>query len=239
VRRALNYAVDRRKVTRLFGGASQFLLTCQLLPPNFPGYKAYCPYTVTPKPTGAWRGPDLARARRLVQASGTAGMPVTLWTASSGDFIGSIALPKYLLSVLREIGYPLARLHVIPNVNRYFSAIFKHPASIQADMSGWFADYVSASSFIRSQLSCRSLQNNLALFCDRALDAKMQVASQLQETDPAAAARQWAAIDRAITNAAPYVDLVNPIGLDFVSKRVGNYQHSAQWGLLLGQLWVH
>ena len=32
--------------------------------------------------------------------------------------------------------------------------------------------------------------------------------------------------------------LVNRRGFDFVSARVGNYQHHPQWGLLIGQLWV-
>ena len=40
--------------------------TCQILPPNFPGYVRYCPYDA----------PDLRTARRLVAASGTRGMRV-------------------------------------------------------------------------------------------------------------------------------------------------------------------
>ena len=42
--------------------------TCQILPPNIPGYVRYCPY-------GA---PDLRTARRLVAASGTRGMRVVV-----------------------------------------------------------------------------------------------------------------------------------------------------------------
>ena len=30
----------------------------------------------------------------------------------------------------------------------------------------------------------------------------------------------------------------NPGGIDLVSRRVKNYQHSPQWGLLVDQLWV-
>lgn len=37
---------------------------------------------------------------------------------------------------------------------------------------------------------------------------------------------------------APYVWLVNPVAVAFVSERVGNYQYSQEWGSLLDQLWV-
>lgn len=35
-----------------------------------------------------------------------------------------------------------------------------------------------------------------------------------------------------------YVWLVNPVAVDFVSARVGNYQYSPTWDVLLSQLWV-
>src|SRR5438128_9491425 len=44
-RQALNYALDRRKYIALFHGVGQRQPTCQVLPPNFPGYRPYCPYT--------------------------------------------------------------------------------------------------------------------------------------------------------------------------------------------------
>jgi hypothetical protein len=37
---------------------------------------------------------------------------------------------------------------------------------------------------------------------------------------------------------SPWVFLMNIISLEFVSARVGNYQYSPQWGILLDQLWV-
>ena len=75
-------------------------------------------------------------------------------------------------------------------------------------------------------------------FCDRAIDAKIRRALRLQERDPAAANESWAELDRALTDRAPWVSLYTPYKGDFVSKRVGNYQHHPLWGALLGQLWV-
>ena len=45
VRRAMNFAVDRAAATNAWGGPNVAEPTCQILPPNFPGYRPYCPYT--------------------------------------------------------------------------------------------------------------------------------------------------------------------------------------------------
>jgi peptide/nickel transport system substrate-binding protein len=42
VRRALNYAVDRATVARMYGALAN-TPTCQMIPPGLPGYHRYCP----------------------------------------------------------------------------------------------------------------------------------------------------------------------------------------------------
>ncbi len=76
VRKAVNLALDRDRVVEIFGGAA--VPTCQQLPPNFPGYEPYCPYTLDPgrDGKGSWTAPDLEQAKRLVRGSGTKGMRV-------------------------------------------------------------------------------------------------------------------------------------------------------------------
>src|SRR5579859_5430406 len=44
-RQAINYAANRTAYVTIGGGPSLAVPTCQILPPNFPGYKPYCPYT--------------------------------------------------------------------------------------------------------------------------------------------------------------------------------------------------
>ena len=66
MRRALNLAIDRRAIVRLYGGSSLATPTCQVLPPGVVGYRRYCPYTDGVNAAGVWRGPDLARARRIL-----------------------------------------------------------------------------------------------------------------------------------------------------------------------------
>ena len=50
-----------------------------MLPPGFPGYQGYCPYTAGTG-DGAWHGPDMEKALRLARESGTTNMPVTVWS---------------------------------------------------------------------------------------------------------------------------------------------------------------
>ncbi len=103
VRRALNDALDRRVVVRLFGGSAAAAPACQILPPGLLGYEPYCPYTRNPG-RRAWTAPDLAAAQRLVSASHTRGTSITVWGAPQ-DLIVQYKVIPYVLSVLRQLGY--------------------------------------------------------------------------------------------------------------------------------------
>jgi peptide/nickel transport system substrate-binding protein len=232
-RRAVNFALDRGKLLGLGGGQSAGRPTCQVLPPNFPGYRPYCPYTLDPSRSG-WSAPDLARARRLVKASGTTGATVDIWW--SHEF--NQRRGRYVEQVLRSLGYR-ARLRVLSETEGgYWEAIEAPGATWHLAGGGWFADYSAASTFM-NLLECSSPRPfNLGRFCDRAIDAKIRQALRLQEQNPAAANASWAEIDRALVDKAPWVPLHTPYSRDFVSKRVGNYQHHPLWGALLSQLWV-
>jgi hypothetical protein len=48
----------------------------------------------------------------------------------------------------------------------------------------------------------------------------------------------WAAVDRIVTNLAPWVPIMNPREAVVVSRRVGNVQANTEWGVLIDQLWV-
>ena len=80
VRRAFSIAANRSRLVGLLGGSDDASPTCQILPPGIPGYRRYCPFTAHPGTAGAWTGPNLTAARKLVAASGTRGMRVTVWS---------------------------------------------------------------------------------------------------------------------------------------------------------------
>jgi peptide/nickel transport system substrate-binding protein len=228
VRRALNYAVDRAAVARAQGGLEFVRPTCQLRPPSVAGYRPYCPYTIDPTATGEWKAPDLARARRLVAASGTAGMKVTVWTMPS-----RAAATLEVVAALKRLGYR-ARLRV-EATNRYFDKVLDRKTRVQAAMSGLISDWASPPSSFLPFLTCGATAfENPGSFCNRRLDARIRRALTVQATDPNVSVPLWVRIERELVDQAPWVPLYTPTWAEFVSKRVGNYQGAG----LLEQLWV-
>ncbi len=237
VRQAVNLAIDRHIIVKLYGGPNLAVPTCQMLPPGIAGYEPHCPWTRNP---GArWSGPDMARARQLVQASGTAGQKVTLIV---GDQALYIQLGLYVQSVLREMGYDAALRTLSPNI--YLSYVQNSRNRAQISITEWLADYPAASSFLQVQFACSSFREgsdasvNTAGLCDPALDAEMARALSTGLQDRAAAAAIWAAVDRRITELAPVASLVNPMKLDFVSRRLGNYVFSGLYLFIYAKAWV-
>jgi peptide/nickel transport system substrate-binding protein len=235
VRRALNYAVDRRAIAELAGGPDLAQPTCQLLPPGFPNYTPSCPYTQHPGAGGGWSAPDLERARRLIKQSGTAGMRVTVWINRQKR-----GMARSFVSLLRELGYR-SSLRVFPDYVAYRTAMAHSRTPPQMGIDGWTADSAAPSDFTPpfrcAAIVPRSADNgNLARFCDRGLEARIEAAQAAR--GPHADAL-WRRVYRDLESAAPAVPLVNRRSITFVSKRVGNYQNHPKWTTLLEQLWVH
>jgi YVTN family beta-propeller protein len=236
-RRALNFALDRNKVAQFATAGSQ--PTCQVLPPNFPGFRRYCPYTLDVRADGAWRAPDWAKATRLVTASGTAGASVKLWV--DRDFAGP-RVGHYLKRLLERLGYRAKLRESFKGTPRnYFLAlergVMSHRRGPQVAYGAWVPDYPAASSVIRELFSCRS-KFNYSRYCDPALERRISRAAKLEQTDRVGANRLWAGLDREITDTALWVPLLNGYQADLISKRVRNYQYNPQSGALLSQLWV-
>ncbi len=230
VRQALNYAVDRRKMAELHGGPAVAEPTCQVVPPTVPGYRRHCPYTIDPDSSGAWKAPDLARARALVAASGTKGQRIVVWTFPFFAKEG-----RYLASLLRRLGYR-AQLKEFRNVEAYFGTL-NRTRSAQAGFVGWFGFQLAVDTF--ATLGCQ-FALNWARFCNPGFDGQVKRLAAEQANDPAAGAALAARLDREIVALAPWVPLFTPRFADLVSKRAGNYQANtyASSSVLLDQLWV-
>jgi peptide/nickel transport system substrate-binding protein len=238
VRRALNYALDRNELVKLQGGPTVAEPTCQVLVPLIPGYKPTCPYTLHPNASGAWTAPDLARAQALVTASGTRGARVELWSYQFEPYQSEM---RYVASVLRKLGYRVA--FRTPGDRIYYPTVYDSRRTPQAGLLSWIADFPAAADFLQ-QLSCgafqpRSFGNvNVPEFCDSTTDKLIARAERLEPTDPQAAAAAWASADRRVVALAPYAPMYVQRYVDLVSRRVGNYEFSPQWGVLVDQLWV-
>lgn len=241
VRRAVNYAIDRERILDFFGGPNAARITCQVLPPGFPSYEPYCPYTSDPSADGEWKGPDLERARDLIAASGTKGMKVTAWFAGPGP-----GMVDYFVSLLTDLGF-VADFKVFGcPCAPYFNTVGDSRTRAQIAFGGWFSDYPAPSNFFEPVLTCDSFvprdaagaNQNIAGFCDKHIDSLIARAGELQASDPAAARALWTRIDAKIVDRAPWIPLVNPSAIQFLSERVGNFQYQIASGVLLEQLWV-
>jgi YVTN family beta-propeller protein len=236
-RKAINIAVDRAAATSAWGGPNVAEPTCQLLPPNFPSYRPYCPYTAGSTKSGKWTAPDLAKAKALVARSGTRGMKVTVWAWSEAKGFNQVAV-----KVLRSLGY---RVDVKPVVgDRYWGAVGDSRNRAQIGFTGWAFGYPDPGAFLAQTFSCAAFlpgnpdNLNPGAFCDPGIDRQMQKAQAEQLSDPTGSRARWQRVDREITDAAPWVPLMVTKDVNFLSKRVGNYQYSPQMGMLIDQLWV-
>jgi peptide/nickel transport system substrate-binding protein len=239
-RQAVNFAADRSAYVKIGGGSALAQPTCQILPPNFPGYKPYCPYT-SGSDTTKWHGVDLAKAKQLVQESGTAGAKVVV---NSGNDETSKALGEQMVSDLNKIGYKASGQYLADGIQYPYVQNSKNHSKWNIGWSAWYQDYPAPSDFLNVLLGCGSIHPNsdaspnIAAFCDKSIQAKMDQAEAKGVSDPDAANEIWAEVDHEMTDQAPWVDLYNPKQIDFLSKRVGNYQWNPQWYILIDQLWV-
>ena len=236
-REAFNEAIDRNALVKLYGGAKLATPFCQTLPPGIPGYVYYCPFGKSAG--GKWQAPDLAKAKALMKESGTAGQPVTVIT-DDGTIQRNIG--AYLVSVLNQLGYKATTKSVSGDIE--FTYLQNSNNKVQVGVSYYAQDYPAPSDFLNVMYSCASFHPgsdssiNMSGFCDHGIDARMQQALALSITDAAGADKIWSEVDRTITDAAPAAVLFVPRQIDFVSRRVGNFNFSPQDNWIITQSWV-
>lgn len=238
-RQAINYAANRSAYVKIAGGPSLAVPACQILPPNFPSYKAYCPYT-TGKQT-VWSGPNLAKAKALVKASGTLGDKVVV--DGTNDQVGT-ALAEQMASDLNSIGYKATTQLLSTGAQYPFIQNSTNSAKWNVAWSAWYQDYPAPADFLNVLLGCNTIHPNsdaspnIAAYCNKSTQAQINKAESEEASDPSAAATLWTQIDHEDTNAAPWVDLYNPKQIDFLSKDVHGYEWNPQWYILIDRLWL-
>ncbi|HWD63504.1 MAG TPA: ABC transporter substrate-binding protein [Humibacter sp.] len=236
-RQAINWAIDRSAVVKLYGGTSLASPACTILPPDFPGHADFCDYTKNGGNT--WTAADVDKAKQLIQQSGTAGQSVGVVVQNDSVNKG---IGLYLVSLLNQLGYK-ATLKALSN-NIQYNYIQNTGNHVQMSLTQWYQDYPAASDFLRVLLSCASFHPNsdssinIAGYCNTGLDAQMAKADDEGLTDPTAADAAWGEIDKAYMGESPLVPLFNPKLIDFTSNRVSNYQFSDQYYMLVDQLWL-
>ena len=239
-RQAINYAANRAAYVKIFGGPSLAVPTCQVLPPGFPSYTPYCPYTAGSS-HAKWTGPDLAKAKQLVQQSHTAGMKVVVNGLT--DQVDK-AFVEQMVADLNAIGYKATPQLLNSSIQYAFVQNSSNSGKWNVAYSSWYQDYPAPSDFLNVLLGCGNIHPNsdaspnIAAFCDQAVQSKINQAEAMGATNPSGAAALWTQVDHADTNAAPWVDMYNPKQIDFLSKNVHGYSWSPQWYILIDRLWL-
>ena len=236
VRRALNYAIDRRKALAAPRWDRGRVGDVPDPAARHARLRAALPVHAEPGQRLDRSRPRLAR--KLVASSGTRGEKVVVWTVAHPSRRGDRR--RLAVETLDELGYR-ASLKLLPCAGDVLHALSTIPRTrAQAGLVGWSADYPAASNFL-SLFTCHAAASgnpSASQLCDRGLDRAIDRAFTAQSQDSPSASTSWASVDRLVVELAPWVPLVNNRQVVVVSRRVGNVQYNPEWGTLIDQLWV-
>jgi len=205
-RQAVNYAIDRSAMVQLFGGLGR--TTQNFLPPTYPQYQKIDTYKT-----------NLAKARALVKASGTAGMKVTVWGLNEAPSQPTV---EYVADVLTKIGWKATPKLLAHDV--YFTTIGNQKTKAQIMYTDWYQDYPHPLDWFDVLLNGNRItetHNNNVSNADfpaaNALIERLKKQPKLNDQ----VNQQWASLDRdyvvKYSAVAPYLNIE---GTDFFSDKV-------------------
>ena len=140
VRAAVNYAIDKPALARLFSG--ELAPGCSLLPPGVPGYDRSldvedCPWGNPTEP------PDLDKARQMISQAGAEGAEVTVWGQSQDPH--DMAAEAYA-DMLNKIG--LDATPKIIDTAVYYQTIGSVKTEAQTGLTDWLQDFPHPKNFL-------------------------------------------------------------------------------------------
>ena len=204
VRRAVNLAVDKRRLVELIDG--QGIVATGILPPDMPGAQPVDGYP---------HDPAAARAA-LAEAKVATPLETTLW--ASRDEV-SMRLAQSIQQDLRAIGIGLALKPV--DFPALIEAV-RHPGIVPLFLLGWEADFPDPSNFLTVLLHSRSRDtNNNTFYANSDVDRLLDEAEPL--LDPARRFPLFHQAETLIMRDAPWVPLFHPAGSAVRHPRVRNY----------------
>jgi YVTN family beta-propeller protein len=216
MRRAVNYAIDRRALAaHPVPESLASRPTDQLIPPGWPGFRDATIY-----PLG---GPDLATARRLAGGGRRHGVLYTCNVAPCLEWA------EIVRANLAAIGIDL---EIRPfTFHDMFQRIGRPDAPFDLSFWGWIGEKPDPSEFLDVVLPLYPS----SAFLDRTrLGRRLRAASRLVG---AGRIEAYAALDRDITTrAAPVAVAVSSTGTDFFSARIGCQVEDPLYGIDLGAL---
>ncbi|MES1248720.1 MAG: ABC transporter substrate-binding protein [Actinomycetota bacterium] len=205
VRQAVNYAIDRSALVKIYGGLGQ--PTENVLPPTYPQYKKHDLYPY-----------NLKKAKQLIQESGDAGAQVTVWNHDRGTDPKASA---YLVSVLNSIG--LKAKEKIINSAVYWTTVGNQATKAQIGFADWFQDYPHPLDWFDVLLNGNRItqthNNNYANFDNSAVNAEIEsLKKEPSLTD--AVNQKWAKVDQDVMEQAPWAPFMNRQFVDFFNSDI-------------------
>jgi peptide/nickel transport system substrate-binding protein len=181
-REAVQYAIDPQAIiSGVYGGLGR--PTQNVLPPGSPQYKKI----------NAWHF-DLAKAKQLVQQSGTSGATVDVYGPNEDP---SKASTEYLAGQLTKIGYK-PKLHLLSHAV-YFQTIGNQATKAQAMFTDWYQDYPHPLDWFDTLLNGNRIakihNNNVGNVNVPSVNKEIEALKKITELTPEANAR-WAKVDK-------------------------------------------
>ncbi len=205
VRQAVNYAIDRNALVRLFGGLAS--PTENILPPTYPQYKKHDLYPY-----------NLAKAKQLIKSAGVTGMSVTVWGSNRETSKKPVA---YLADVLNKIGLK-ASLKIIDG-SIYWTTIGNQATKAAIGFADWFQDYPHPLDWFDVLLNGERItpthNNNYADYNNKSVNATIDKLKQ-EPTLSSSVNSQWATLDETIMKDAPWAPYINRNFTDFFSSKI-------------------
>ncbi len=200
VRQAVNYAIDRNALVRLYGGLAT--PTENILPPTYPQYKKHTLYPL-----------NVSKAKQLINQAGVKGMTVTVWGSNRETSKKPV---EYLQDVLKKIGLD-AKLKII-DAAIYWTTIGNQKTKAQIGFADWFQDYPHPLDWFDVLLNGTRItdthNNNYSNFNDGNVNQKIAQLKQKATLNDQING-QWAALDAQIMKKAGWAPYVNRQFTDF------------------------
>lgn len=214
VRQAVNFAVNRTQIQRVWGGPSVGTPTDQILPPVVPEWHDFDAYPNTP---------DLDKAKELMQESGVT-LPVKTQLRARNDDAGYIEVATVVQANLKEIGIDVEIVGADGSTDS--QADGDRSAHTPMGLVTFSLDFPDGQAFINLLLDPAKpdFGGSYARFADPSFIPAYQQVQAL--TNPERGQAYMALDEKVMTEAAPWAPLLTPSRFDVVSSRLQGYAYS-------------
>ena len=225
VRQAVNYAIDRNALVKIFGG--QGVPSETVLPPGFGS--SYQEHHLYPY--------DLAKAKQLIQQAGATGASVQIWTTNADP---APKAAQYLASVLSQIGLNVTGVKAVDD-SVYWDTLLTQSGDPQIAFNHFDQDFPEGEDFIDTTLNGEHIVNVGNNDVSNTNDPTLNAMIDRTKLMPLGAARnaQWAKIDAYFMQHdagwAPFLHLEQAT---FVSPRLHGLIFTGSYFELIPEMWL-